>query len=102
MRLVHGDLIVADSPTTNVLVVGASGLVGRCLLAALRRQGYSALGTQCSSRHDGLLRFDLGRDRIGDVLPVAFLKPKQPAYMAICGGVTSMAARTPIRRTASR
>lgn len=82
---------MAEDRNTHVVVVGASGFVGRHLLAGLRRSGYDTLGTQCSSHRDDLRNFDLRTDRILDILPDAFLRPAR-AYVAICGGIANVAA----------
>jgi len=52
----------------QVLVVGASGFIGRHILAEARRQGAAVFGTQASARHSDLIRFDLSRDRFGETL----------------------------------
>jgi dTDP-4-dehydrorhamnose reductase len=43
----------------TVLVLGASGLVGRCLLRVLREQDRAVVGTCLSRQQDGLRRLDI-------------------------------------------
>jgi len=43
---------------SRVLVIGASGLVGSCLLEAMREKGLQATGTYCSVPRDHLVQLD--------------------------------------------
>lgn len=48
--------------TACCAVIGASGLIGRHVLAELRRRGAAGPATACARARDGLLRFDLAVD----------------------------------------
>ena len=54
----------------NLLVVGASGFIGRHILAEAKRRGATALGTRASAAADDLVSFDLRHDRLASIEPV--------------------------------
>ena len=51
----------------NLLVIGASGFIGRHILVEAKRVGLSVLGTRSTSSSQGLIGFDLRRDGLGNV-----------------------------------
>lgn len=53
----------------RLIVLGASGLIGRELLAAARAKGQTALGTGASRAGDGLLRYDMRAQTLRSVVP---------------------------------
>lgn len=70
----------------RVLIVGASGLVGGEMMAAL---GPRAIGTYCRTGRPGLIRFDLGADD-----PGAFLEHwgAEASHILIFGGTVNIDA----------
>jgi len=72
------------------LIIGASGFVGRHLLAHVRSRGYEALGTQSHARLPGLIAFDLARQRVEDCLPESFLKSHEPKFAVICAAISQI------------
>lgn len=76
----------------RLLVIGASGFVGRYLLAAAEARGYAALGTQAASNRPGLAQFDLRTDRVADLLGDKLEAGVDSAWAAICGGIGNVAA----------
>lgn len=83
------------------LVIGASGFIGRHVLAQARARGFEAVGTQARSRQAGLVRFDLERDRIADCVDRRFLEREGP-WCAIVSAVVSDMERCLTDREASR
>jgi dTDP-4-dehydrorhamnose reductase len=53
----------------RIVIVGASGLIGSALASAARSAGHDVVGTYTTRARPGLLRFDLTRDRLGDLVP---------------------------------
>ena len=53
----------------RVIVVGASGLIGGRLCLDARRAGHDVLGTYATRPHEGLVQFDLTKDRLSDLVP---------------------------------
>jgi len=72
------------------LIVGASGFVGRNLLAFYREQGFEAIGTQAHAREQGLVNFDLLRDRIGNSIDKTFFHGTEPVQAVIAAVVSDM------------
>src|ERR1039458_3140521 len=72
------------------LIIGASGFVGRHVLALSKSSGYEALGTQAHSPRPGLLPFDLLTDRITDRVPPSFFETGQPVYAIICAVISQI------------
>jgi dTDP-4-dehydrorhamnose reductase len=70
------------------IVVGASGFVGRHLLAHLKSAGLEAVGTQAQSRQAGLATFDLLRDRLGDCIEKSFFDGE--VHVVIAAVVSNM------------
>lgn len=72
------------------LIVGASGFVGRNILAYVRSLGIEALGTQSSQRESGLVKFDLLQDRICDCVKPSFFEENPPVFVVVCAVVSDM------------
>ena len=72
------------------LVIGASGFIGRYVLAEARAQGFPAVGTQARSRQDGLAHFDLETDRIADCVDRRFLEGEGPLCAVVSAVVSDM------------
>jgi dTDP-4-dehydrorhamnose reductase len=53
----------------RIIIVGASGLIGGALESAARSAGHDIVGTYSTRPRRGLVRFDLTRDRLGDLVP---------------------------------
>ena len=56
------------------LIIGASGFVGRNVLAYVRSVGFKAVGTQSQLREEGLVKFNLLEDRIVDCVGKSFFE----------------------------
>jgi len=69
------------------LIVGASGFVGKHLLAYVRSHGFEGLGTQSRQNHPGLLVFNLLEDRIGACVEEAFFQGGEPVCCVICSAI---------------
>ena len=63
----------------RLLIVGASGLIGSYLKAAAEDAGHLVIGTFASRSRDGLVHFDLMRDRIDDL--VTDLGPEDRVFL---------------------
>lgn len=76
------------------LIIGASGFVGRHLLAHLTAQGIPVVGTRSRSGKrlnvPGLIPFDLDLDRIVDTVGREFFEGPQPVEAVICAAVDNM------------
>ena len=72
------------------LVIGASGFVGRNLLAHFHAQGFAAIGTQAHSREKGLATFDLLRHRITDSIDPSFFQGPEPVNAVISAVISDM------------
>jgi dTDP-4-dehydrorhamnose reductase len=53
----------------RIVILGASGLIGSALATAASSAGHDVIGTYSTRARPGLLRFDLTRDRLGDLVP---------------------------------
>ncbi len=84
--------MTAHGNELRLLVVGASGFVGRHLLAEAHRRSFSALGTQAKSQLPDLLRYDLRDTRIAEVLPSSLLTGDGPAWACVCAGFANVDA----------
>ena len=71
----------------NLFFLGASGFVGSHALRLARAAGHRAWGTRASQHGDGLLPFDLRRDRLAEVLKGLDRDPAQPSYGIVCASV---------------
>ncbi len=92
MHAPDGILMAALAGEMRVLVAGASGFVGRRLLAEAQRRGYSAAGTRASRPLPGLLPYDLRTDRILDVLPPSFRLGGGQGWACLCAGIAAVEA----------
>jgi dTDP-4-dehydrorhamnose reductase len=72
------------------LVVGASGFIGRHILAEARRSGVPAIGTQSSARREGLIRFDLSHDRLRDAAIGPILDSGGDAWVVIAAAFSQI------------
>lgn len=68
----------------KLLVIGASGFIGRHLMAEARKRDDVVVGTQSRARHADLLTVDLTCERISTKLPPGFSTPGEPAFGVIC------------------
>ncbi len=83
MMLLHSDRI-------KFLIIGASGFIGRHLLAHVKALGFQLLGTEGHSRQEGLVTFDLIRDRIGDCVSRSFFDGEEQVHAVICSVISDM------------
>lgn len=74
----------------KVLIIGASGFIGRQLYRETLARGYEAVGTQSSDKCNHLITFNLLSDRIGDVLPSPFLQGDEAVYAVICSAISKI------------
>lgn len=74
----------------RVLVVGASGFVGRHVLAHALAAGYEAMGTQARTGRPGLITLDLQRDRVWDRVDAAFSGNDGRAVAVICAAMSQI------------
>lgn len=76
------------------LIVGASGFIGRHLLAHLTNLGIPVVGTRSRSGKrlgvPGLIPFDLDHDRIVDTVGREFFEGPHPVEAVICAAVDNM------------
>lgn len=76
------------------LIIGASGFIGRHLLAHLRSLGIPSVGTRSLSRKrlgvPGLIPFDLDHDRIVDTVGHDFFTGPHPVQAVLCAAVDNM------------
>lgn len=68
----------------KLIVVGASGLIGKAIMNVAREKGIEAIGTRYVSCNDDLIQFDLIHSRLIDVLPSGFVNSKCPTFAVIC------------------
>lgn len=77
-----------SSATPRVLIVGASGFVGRHTLRYLRSLGWSVVGTRSRSAGGEDLRvFDLAGDRLTERLPELMEDGRRPSHVVICAAM---------------
>jgi dTDP-4-dehydrorhamnose reductase len=72
------------------LIVGASGFIGRYILAEARRAGVVAIGTQASARRPDLLRFDLARDRLDRAAIAPVLDSDGDAWLVVAAAFSQI------------
>ena len=70
------------------LMVGASGFIGRHLMAQLESDGLQAIGTQSESHLSNLIVFNLLEDRIQDCVGEKFLQSDHPVVCIIGAGIS--------------
>ena len=71
----------------RILVVGASGFIGKNLFKPLKKQNsYDIFGTYCRNKHDGLIKFDYNDDKsINDLL-----SSTEPDIIIWCSGMKTL------------
>lgn len=74
----------------RLLVIGASGFIGRYILSLAKEKGYLVLGTQFSAGQPDLITFNLLTDRIMDVIPKEFLKTDEETFAVICSAISKI------------
>jgi dTDP-4-dehydrorhamnose reductase len=72
------------------VVVGASGFIGRRILAEARRSGATAVGTQCRAGQSGLVRFDLLCDRLVDAAIRPIVHADGDAWIVIAAALSQI------------
>jgi dTDP-4-dehydrorhamnose reductase len=72
------------------LIIGASGFIGRNVLAHVRALGFEAVGTQSQLRAPELVKFNLLSDRIVDCVGKAFFESEGQVCVIICAVVSNM------------
>ena len=72
------------------LIVGASGFVGKHMLAYTKSLGYDSLGTQWQSQNPGLITFDLLQHQIKDCIDISFYETDEPVYGVICASFSQI------------
>jgi dTDP-4-dehydrorhamnose reductase len=70
------------------LIIGASGFVGRNMLAYVNNRGFKAAGTESKPRSTDLLTFDLLEHRISDCVDKSFLN--EEVTVVICAVISDM------------
>jgi dTDP-4-dehydrorhamnose reductase len=73
--------------TPSVLIVGASGFVGRHTLRLMRRLGWPVVGTQTRARGGDLVEFDLVRDRLVERVGALTGGGARPTHVVICAAM---------------
>ena len=72
------------------LIIGASGFIGRNVLAHVHSLGFEAVGTQSQAREEGLVTFNLLHDRIVDCVGKPFFEGERRVCVIICAVVSNM------------
>ena len=70
------------------LIVGASGFLGRHVLARASSLGHETVGTQCRSQRPALVTFDLLRGRISERVSPSFLGGDGPIFGVIAATIS--------------
>jgi len=60
-----------------ILIIGASGYIGRNLFRSFKKEGYDVLGTYAKTPSPDLIYFDLEKSSLADL-------PRKPDYILIC------------------
>jgi len=66
-----------------MLIIGASGFVGRYLFSYARAENQNVLGTQSKLNLPGLIKFDVLHQRIKDCIPISYLKNNEKSFAII-------------------
>jgi dTDP-4-dehydrorhamnose reductase len=74
----------------KLLIVGASGFIGRQAIEFARISRTPAVGTRATSGDGDLVRFDLATDRIADCLPRDFLEDESPVCAAVFASICQL------------
>ena len=53
---------------SRIIIIGASGLIGATLFNHLKENNYKVIGTFCKNPIPGLLKFDMSKQKISDVI----------------------------------
>jgi dTDP-4-dehydrorhamnose reductase len=72
------------------LIIGASGFIGRNVLAHVRSLGFEGVGTQSQPRDPNLVTFNLLHDRIVDRVGKTFFEKNEQVCVVICAVVSNM------------
>ena len=73
----------------KILVVGASGFVGKHILRQALRAGHDAIGTQSQDRGGDLIHFDLTRHRLHDRIPRSWFEGGTPVRVVLSAAIPS-------------
>ncbi len=73
----------------RILIIGASGFIGRSVLRYAKRAGHITVGTMYSTRGGDMVRFDMTHDDIRDAIPPDFLSANDTCAV-ICSAVTKI------------
>ena len=74
----------------RLLIIGASGFIGRHLFVQAKARGIVSLGTHYRHRQQGLVCFNLLSDSIENVVPSLFIDTNDIVYGVICSAVTNI------------
>lgn len=74
----------------RLLVIGASGFIGRYILSLAKERGYLVLGTQFSAGRADLIKFNLLTDRIADIIPKSFFETNEQICGVICSAISKI------------
>lgn len=72
------------------LIIGASGFVGRHLLAYVKSEGYDVIGTQSHSLYPRLITFNLLEHRIKDRVAPDFFDTNHQIFAVICVAISQI------------
>ncbi|MCX6992225.1 MAG: sugar nucleotide-binding protein [Kiritimatiellaeota bacterium] len=73
------------------LIIGASGFIGRHILAYAKSLGYEVLGTASRPQPaEGLLGLDLVRDRLVEKVPASFFQTGGPVFVIISAAISQI------------
>ncbi len=72
------------------LIIGASGFIGRNVLAYVRALGFEALGTQSRPRQADLVTFNLLQHRIGEVVDSSFFQHSGQVFVVVSAVISDM------------
>lgn len=68
----------------KLIIVGASGYVGRYIFSIARAKGYETVGTRFRSSNPDLVQFDMLTQNIMDIIPAHFISGNEPVYAVVC------------------
>ncbi|MBF0319228.1 MAG: sugar nucleotide-binding protein [Nitrospirae bacterium] len=74
----------------KILIVGASGFIGRHIYTCAMEKGYYTVGTACSGTGSDLVHFDILNDSIENAIPADFLKAEDYFCAVICSAITKI------------
>lgn len=73
----------------NLLIIGASGFVGKSLIKAGKENGYRIIPTYCNNIQEGFIKFDILSDNILSIINDEKLSPSD-TYVIICSAVAKL------------